>query len=209
MPATASRTRSSWPCWSTRRRASASEIVTGALQDHDRATVVGEPSYGKGLVQSVFPLSEKTGLALTTALYYTPSGRSIQKPLDGGEVRTGRHHRASQQRIGVQDRQRTRRLGGGGGIHPRLHRRPRSANSPARRSRGIGSLPLLRHRIPARPQGRPAISKSPLNCSTSSRPSRPAPHPTRLRRVGRRPPLHHPPRPGRDLQPSPRRGEGR
>lgn len=64
------------------KTASASEIVTGAMQDHDRATVLGVPSYGKGLVQSVFPLSEGTGLALTTALYYTPSGRSIQKPLD-------------------------------------------------------------------------------------------------------------------------------
>ncbi|MGD0497465.1 MAG: S41 family peptidase [Bryobacteraceae bacterium] len=64
------------------KTASASEIVTGALQDHDRATILGEPSYGKGLVQSVFPLSQSTGLALTTALYYTPSGRSIQKPLD-------------------------------------------------------------------------------------------------------------------------------
>jgi len=61
------------------KTASASEIVSGALQDHDRATIVGEPSFGKGLVQSVFPLAENTGLALTTALYYIPSGRSIQK----------------------------------------------------------------------------------------------------------------------------------
>ena len=63
------------------KSASASEIVSGALQDHDRATILGEPSYGKGLVQSVFPLSNSTGIALTTALYYTPSGRSIQKAL--------------------------------------------------------------------------------------------------------------------------------
>jgi carboxyl-terminal processing protease len=61
------------------KTASASEIVSGALQDHDRATIVGEPSFGKGLVQSVYPLAEGTGLALTTALYYIPSGRSIQK----------------------------------------------------------------------------------------------------------------------------------
>lgn len=62
------------------KTASASEIVSGALQDHDRAAIVGEPTFGKGLVQSVYPLAEKTGLALTTALYYTASGRSIQKP---------------------------------------------------------------------------------------------------------------------------------
>src|SRR5207302_2805548 len=63
------------------KSASASEIVSGALQDHDRATILGVSTFGKGLVQSVFPLTEATGLALTTALYYTPSGRSIQKPL--------------------------------------------------------------------------------------------------------------------------------
>ncbi len=62
-----------------RLTASAAEIVTGALQDHDRALVMGEPSFGKGLVQTVYPLSERTGLALTTAHYYTPSGRLIQR----------------------------------------------------------------------------------------------------------------------------------
>lgn len=59
--------------------ASAAEIVSGALQDHDRAWVVGETTFGKGLVQTVYPLSENTGLALTTAHYYTPSGRLIQR----------------------------------------------------------------------------------------------------------------------------------
>ena len=63
------------------KTASASEILSGALQDHDRATIVGEPTYGKGLVQGVMSLSDGAGLAITTAFYYTPSGRSIQKPL--------------------------------------------------------------------------------------------------------------------------------
>jgi carboxyl-terminal processing protease len=59
--------------------ASASEIVAGAIQDHDRAVLVGTNSYGKGLVQTVIPLSYNTSLKMTTARYYTPSGRSIQK----------------------------------------------------------------------------------------------------------------------------------
>lgn len=63
-----------------RESASASEIVSGALQDHDRAILVGETTFGKGLVQSVYSLSEGTALALTTQKYYTPVGRSIQRP---------------------------------------------------------------------------------------------------------------------------------
>ncbi len=66
-----------------RSSASASEIVSGALQDHDRALIVGETTFGKALVQSVYRISEGAGLALTTARYYTPSKRLIQRPWDG------------------------------------------------------------------------------------------------------------------------------
>jgi len=65
-----------------RNSASASEIVSGALQDHDRALIVGETTFGKALVQSIYRVSEGAGLALTTARYYTPSGRLIQRPWD-------------------------------------------------------------------------------------------------------------------------------
>jgi carboxyl-terminal processing protease len=66
-----------------RGTASAAEIVSGALQDHDRAIIVGEVTFGKGLVQTVYPLSDSTGLALTTYHYYTPSGRLIQRNYNG------------------------------------------------------------------------------------------------------------------------------
>jgi carboxyl-terminal processing protease len=59
--------------------ASAAEIIAGALQDHDRALVVGVPTFGKGLVQSVFRIDESTALKLTTARWFTPSGRTIQR----------------------------------------------------------------------------------------------------------------------------------
>ena len=65
------------------RTASAAEIIAAALQEHDRAWVVGESSFGKGIAESVLPLSEGTALVLTTARHFTPSGRSIQRPLPG------------------------------------------------------------------------------------------------------------------------------
>lgn len=63
--------------------ASAAEVLAAALQEHDRAVIAGGPTYGKGVVQSVTPLSEDTGLALTTAQYFTPSGRSLQRSIPG------------------------------------------------------------------------------------------------------------------------------
>jgi carboxyl-terminal processing protease len=93
------------------KSASASEILTGALQDHDRAVVLGEPSFGKGLVQNVFSLTGNTALALTTAFYYTPSGRSIQKPLPSGHLeieKQAEQFRTDAGRVVI----------GGGGIQP-------------------------------------------------------------------------------------------
>ena len=65
--------------------ASASEIFSGAMQDNDRATIIGRRSFGKGLVQQVFPLSDKSAVKLTVARYYMPSGRCIQKPYKLGD----------------------------------------------------------------------------------------------------------------------------
>ena len=93
------------------KTASAAEILSGALQDHDRAEVLGEPSFGKGLVQNVFPLRGNTALALTTAFYYTPSGRSIQKQLPSGHLEIEKQAEQFHTDSG-------RTVTGGGGIQP-------------------------------------------------------------------------------------------
>ena len=70
------------------KSASASEIVAAALQDHKRGTIIGEPTFGKGLVQSVFPLMANTAIALTVAYYYSPNGRNLQRPLKDVQIET-------------------------------------------------------------------------------------------------------------------------
>lgn len=100
--------------------ASGSEIVAGAVQDNDRGLIVGSRSFGKGLVQSVIQLPENWTLVLTTARYYTPSGRCIQKPYsqyDNGEYMGGEKGEEPEDRVIYRSRA-GRELTGGGGIHP-------------------------------------------------------------------------------------------
>jgi carboxyl-terminal processing protease len=103
--------------------ASAAEIVSGALQDHDRAIVAGETTFGKGLVQTVYPLSENTGLALTTYHYYTPSGRLIQRNYSGVSLYDYYYNHDSATTQDAADREvkmtdSGRTVYGGGGITP-------------------------------------------------------------------------------------------
>jgi carboxyl-terminal processing protease len=107
-----------------RNSASASEIVSGALQDHDRGIVVGETTFGKALVQSVYRVAEGAGVAVTTGRYYTPSGRMIQRPWDGSfdeylsyslrDQREDAERPASEMRLTDSGR----KVYGGGGIQP-------------------------------------------------------------------------------------------
>jgi carboxyl-terminal processing protease len=128
-----------------RGTASASEIVAGALQDHDRALIVGETSFGKGLVQSIMPLDYGTALTLTTSKYYTPSGRLIQRDYSntgfydyifrggiGAEDEEGEQQPAAKPAAPQKDPEaRTdtgRPLYGGGGIAPDEAVKPRTLN---------------------------------------------------------------------------------
>ena len=101
--------------------ASASEIVAGAIQDHDRGLIVGENTFGKGLVQSIYRISEGNGLALTTAKYYTPSGRSIQRDYSGSiddYYYAARREDVEAPRDELKHTSAGREVYGGGGIAP-------------------------------------------------------------------------------------------
>jgi carboxyl-terminal processing protease len=129
-----------------RGSASASEIVTGAMQDHDRGLVVGETTFGKALVQSVYPIANGAGLALTTGRYYTPSGRMIQRPWDASfdEYLTyGQRDQSATHEHKPTDRKTTdggRTVFGGGGIEPdHFVAGPVEGFNPSRFARALAS----------------------------------------------------------------------
>ena len=134
----------------SRTSASASEIVAGALQDHDRSLIVGETTFGKALVQSVYRLSQGAGAAITTARYYTPSGRMIQRPWDGtfDEYLTyiyrdqdgNKTHKESDLKLTDSGR----KVYGGGGIEPdRRFDGPSDGFNPTRFGRSIAARNLF------------------------------------------------------------------
>lgn len=113
--------------------ASASEIVAGALQDHDRGLIVGETSFGKGLVQSVYTMENNTGMTLTTAKYYTPSGRLIQRDYSGSKFEYYYLESEATPDDSKRDREvkhtdNNRKVLGGGGITPDIIEQAREAN---------------------------------------------------------------------------------
>jgi len=98
--------------------ASATEIVAGAVQDHDRGVIVGDTTFGKGLVQTVEPLSENTGLALTIARYYTPSGRLIQRDYKSISLYSYYERKVPEHPTEIKLTDSGRQVTGGGGIKP-------------------------------------------------------------------------------------------
>src|ERR1700716_302090 len=104
-----------------RGTASPAEIVSGAIQDHDRGLIVGETTFGKGLVQTVYNIAENTGLALTTARYYTPSMRLIQRDYANVSLYDYYYNRDKEESVANHEVKLTdsgRTVYGGGGITP-------------------------------------------------------------------------------------------
>ncbi|HEX5481152.1 MAG TPA: S41 family peptidase [Terriglobia bacterium] len=120
--------------------ASAAEIVTGALQDHDRALVMGQDSFGKGLVQTEFPLSDNTMLLLTTARYYTPSGRLIQRDYSKISLYDYYNHYDPTPHTQVRMTDGGRQVYGGGGITPDVAVPAPKLNSVQQKLVGAGAF---------------------------------------------------------------------
>jgi carboxyl-terminal processing protease len=124
-----------------RSSASASEIVSGALQDHDRSWIMGDTTFGKGLVQAQFPLSEDSALLLTIAHYYTPSGRLIQRDYQHRSFYQYVTRRGEQpEPTEVKSTDGGRKVFGGGGITPDEKYTVPAANLFQRRVAGSGAI---------------------------------------------------------------------
>ncbi len=135
--------------------ASAAEIIAGALQDHDRAVVIGTPTFGKGLVQTLYPLADGVALKLTTARWYTPSGRTIQRTAKDQADQLAQAERDAATLAGAVDSAASsdsairarpvyhtdagRTVRGGGGIVPDIVVRPDTLDMPERElARALG-----------------------------------------------------------------------
>jgi carboxyl-terminal processing protease len=129
-----------------RDTASASEIVSGAIQDHDRGLIVGETTFGKGLVQREYELSEDTALLLTTARYYTPSGRLIQRNYANSTLYDYLYNRQEPKSPEVKHTDSGRAVYGGGGITP-------DVNAPAATPTAFQTMLLTRGVFYPSPEG--------------------------------------------------------
>lgn len=149
-----------------RNSASASEIVSGAMQDHDRALLVGETTFGKALVQGVYRITDGAGVAITTGRYFTPSGRMIQRPWDGAfdeyQLYTFRDQEAVRQHDASELKYTTggRKVYSGGGIDPdRFIAGPVEGFNPSRFARALrdrGAFVLFAERFTKDGDDRPA-----------------------------------------------------
>jgi carboxyl-terminal processing protease len=134
--------------------ASASEVVAGALQDHDRALIIGENSFGKGLVQSVTRLSYGAGLTLTTQRYYTPTGRLIQRDYSNISFYDYYLNRKEESKDGAGPSNNKalytdngRSVYGGGGITPDIEAKPSFPNNSARGRIFFGAFDFVRQLV--------------------------------------------------------------
>jgi carboxyl-terminal processing protease len=134
--------------------ASASEVVAGALQDHDRALIIGENSFGKGLVQSVTRLSYGAGLTLTTQRYYTPTGRLIQRDYSNISFYDYYLNRKEESKDGAVSPNNKalytdngRSVYGGGGITPDIEAKPSFPNNAARGRIFFGAFDFVRQLV--------------------------------------------------------------